>query len=90
MVVINGAIYLVSLMPKFIVVLLRVIYSKRFKNFCTERISCDLISEEADFFILISMISNFYIFYRFNKKFRESFKNLLGKLILKIRKINFY
>ena len=77
MVVVNGLLYFISHAPEFVSTLLLLIFSKKLLHFCNERISCDLINEEAEFFIIISMISNFFIFKHFNKNFRNSFRQLI-------------
>ncbi len=77
MVVVNGILYFISHAPEFVSTLLLLIFSKKLLHFCNERISCDIINEEAEFFIIISMISNFFIFKHFNKNFRDSFRQLI-------------
>jgi len=84
MVLINSFFYSISHAPIFITTLLLIIYSKTMVNFCTERISCDLINEEANVFILVSMILNYLIFLYFNKNFEESFRDLKNYVISKI------
>ena len=76
MVLLNGALYLMSHFPVFITTILLLVFAKSLNHFCNERISCDLINEIADFFILISMITNFFIFNCFNKCFSESLEDI--------------
>ena len=80
MVILNGIVYFLSHMPKFVTTLLIVVFAARLRKFCQERMSCDLINEEAEFFVLISMIGNFYIFKGFNTSFGESYLDLKTRL----------
>jgi hypothetical protein len=80
MVLINSLVYFVSHAPIFVTTILLIAYAKRMAIFCTERMSCDLINEEADVFILVSMILNFFIFLFFNRHFDESFQEVKTKL----------
>ena len=81
MVFINNAVYFVSHVPSLVVTLFLIVYSKRMAQFCTERISCDILNEEAEVFILVSMISNFFIFLYFNRNFNESFFDLKNRFL---------
>ena len=85
MVIVNGLIYFVSHMPKCVTTLLLVVFTSKLRMFCIERISCDLLNEEAEFFALFSMISNFYIFKYFNPNFQESYRNLKARFQVAIR-----
>ena len=86
MVIVNGIVYFCSHMPKFVTTLLLIIYASKLKKFCTERISCDLINEEAEFFVVFSMLGNFYIFKCFNANFSESYADLKSRLIYPFRR----
>jgi hypothetical protein len=79
MILINSVFYFIAHAPIFVTTLLLIVYSKRMANFCTEKISCDLIIEEAEVFILVSMILNFFIFLCFNKNFRDSFHDVKNR-----------
>lgn len=81
MVFTNGVVYVLAHFPEFILTILMVSFADKLANFCHEKLSCDLINEEAGFFILISILSKFYIFMRFNKTFKESFIDLKSRLI---------
>ena len=76
MIIINGSIYFMSHIPECLTTLLLIIYKNKLTSFCFSRLSCDLINEQAEFFILISMVANFFIFKTFNITFHESFKKL--------------
>ena len=78
MVLINSFVYFVSHAPIFVTTILLIAYAKRMAIFCTERMSCDLINEEAQFFCLISISFQFFIFFKCNKNFRESFDELFS------------
>ena len=80
MVLINSLVYFMSHAPVFFTTLLLGIFSDKMAKFCTERLTCDLINEEADVFILISMILNFFIFLYFNKNFNGSFQDLKQRI----------
>ena len=80
MVIVNGSIYICSHMPRFVTTLLLIIFARKLKTFCTQRLSCDLINEEAEFFELFFMLSNFFIFKCFNSNFNESYLDLKASL----------
>jgi len=56
MILFNGLLYVFSHLPEFVVTLLLVVYSKKISNLCQYNFSCDLVSEEAEFFCLISIV----------------------------------
>ena len=80
MIVINGLVYFISHMPKCASTTLVIVFSNRLQNFCTDKMSCDLINEEAEFFEVISMIANFFIFKCFNRNFSESCVDLKQRI----------
>jgi hypothetical protein len=84
MVVLNLSLYLISHLPGFIVSLILIIFSNKLKNFCQFKLSCDLINEEAQFFFIISITFQYFIFNYFNKKFNDSFQELKQKFYQKI------
>ena len=67
MILFNSFIYILSHLPEFTMTLLLIIYSKKISNFCKNRFSCDLLNEEAEFFGLISIVCQFYVFKIFDK-----------------------
>jgi hypothetical protein len=77
----NGLLYVFSHLPEFVTTLLLVIYSKKISNYCQYNFSCDLVSEEADVFSLISIVCQFYIFKVFDKNFKISFLDLRQKFL---------
>ena len=79
MIIANGVIYFLSHIPKFVTTLLLLIFANKLKKYCHERLSCDLINEEAEFFAIFSMIANFYIYKCFNSQFNESYCDLKAK-----------
>ena len=85
MVVLNGLIYALSHLPEFVTRILLVCFAKKLSNFCSEKLSCDLANEEAQFFCLISIFSQFFIFLNFNKNFRSSFGDLKDVFVRKIK-----
>jgi hypothetical protein len=84
MVFINNVVYFVSHFPSFIITLFLILYSKRMAKFCTERISCDILNEEAEVFLLVSMISNYFMFLYFNRNFNESFQDLKYRFLKRL------
>jgi hypothetical protein len=81
MILFNGLLYVFSHLPEFVVTLLLVVYSKKISNLCQYNFSCDLVSEEAEFFCLISIVCQFYIFKIFDKNFKTSFQDLKHQLL---------
>ena len=82
----NSFIYVLSHLPEFVVTLLLIVYSREILNFCNFYLSCDMINEEAEFFGLISILGQFYIFLIFDKNFCSSFNDLKRKLIGNVHK----
>ena len=80
MILFNSFIYIVSHLPEFLVTLLLIVYSKKISNFCNDKFSCDLLNEEAEFFCLISIVCQFYVFKIFDKNFKRSFEELKSNL----------
>ena len=80
MIFFNGFIYIFSHLPEFIMTLLLIIYSKKVANFCNYKFSCDLLNEEAEFFSLISIVCQFYVFKIFDKHFKRSFDELKSNI----------
>ncbi len=78
MILTNGCMFALAHLPEFVITILLVSCRKYLTNFCTEKLSCDLINEEAQFFCLISISFQFFIFLKFNKSFRESFNDLFS------------
>ena len=81
MVLLNGVAYVASHTPVLVTTLILVVFSRRMVNFCSARMSCDLINEEAEVFKHISMISIFFILKHFNRHFNDSFQELKHKLL---------
>lgn len=88
MVLTNGFVYLMSHLPEFLIALIRISFEKKIAHFCTEKLSCDLINQEAEVFTLISIVSQLYIFLWFNKNFQSSRDDLIDKLKKKIHHCN--
>jgi hypothetical protein len=76
MVIVNSILYLISHMPEFVVSILLIIYTRKISNFCLNNLSCDLINEEAEFFNIMSIVFQFYVFKAFNKNFDDSYLDL--------------
>jgi hypothetical protein len=83
MILFNSFLYVLSHLPEFIITLLLIIYSKKISNFCKNKFSCDLLNEEAEFFGLISIVCQFYVFKIFDKNFKKSFNNIKSNGIFK-------
>jgi hypothetical protein len=71
--------YITSHLPECIVTILLVVYSKKISKFCENNISCEITSEEAEFFCLISIVCQSYIFIFFDKNFKASFKEIRAR-----------
>ena len=80
MVIINGLIYFLSNIIEFLVTIMLISFSRLISHFCNEKFSCDLFKEEAEFFILFWMISNFFILNHFNISFNNSYQDLKSKI----------
>ena len=75
----NSFIYLLAHLPEFVSTILLIQYATKISNFCNNELSCDLINEEAEFFSLLSIVGQFFIFWRFNKNFRTSLRDMIGR-----------
>ena len=83
MVIINGLIYVGSHLPLFISSVLLIVFSKKISNFCSHKYSCDIINEITKFFCVISMFLQFFIYFRFNYIFRNSFWDIKERIFKK-------
>ena len=81
MVLVNSILYLISHMPEFFVSILLITYTRKISNFCLNNLSCDLINEQAEFFNIISIVFQFFVFKAFNKKFNESYLDLKKRFL---------
>ena len=79
MVITNGVVYAISHLPEFIIAILLVVFRNFLTKFCTYKLSCDIINEEAQSFGFISVVIQFFIFLKFNKTFRESFNQIFKR-----------
>ena len=79
----NSILYITSHLPEFATVILLIVDSQKISKFCQYNYSCDLISEESEFFGLISIVFQFYIFKIFDKNFKTSFQDLKSRLCQK-------
>lgn len=84
MVIINGIIFLVSHAPEFLVRLLILVYEKNLINFCYSKYTCDKIDDLAGFLNLFSIVMQIFIYMKFNRIIRDSFRSVKAKLMLKI------
>lgn len=76
MICLNSLLYVVSHLPEFLVTLLLVVFAKSVAKFCHFNFSCHLMGEEAEFFSLVSIVCQFFIFKVFDKNFKASCKDL--------------
>ena len=83
MILFNCFIYIISHLPAFAMTLLLLIYSEIISIFCNNRSSCDLLHEEAEFFGLISIVCQFFVFKLFDRQFKMSFNEIKLKLFAK-------
>ena len=68
MIFFSSILCIISRLPEFLTNILLIIYSKNISKLCNYNFSCELISEEAEFFSLISISCQFYIFLIFDLK----------------------
>ena len=87
MILVNSLLYIFSHLPEFTITLLLIIYSKKISQFCMSNLSCDLINEEAEFFSLISIACQFYIFKIFDKNFKSSYSDIKSSTIMFLKKL---
>ena len=80
MILLTNVIYAIAHMPEFISTLLLISFYKQISKFCLN-ISCDILNEEAQFFCLISIVCQFFIFIKFKKTFKSSLKDLISRII---------
>ena len=80
MVFCNGVLYICAHLPGSVTTLLLIVYAKKIEKFCNFNFSCDLMREEAEFFSIVSIVFQFYIFKAFDKNFQTSFRNLKKRL----------
>jgi hypothetical protein len=84
MVAFNGVIHFISHFPDFMITILLIHYKKFVENFCIFKLPCDLINEEAQFFNVFIILSQFFIYKRFNNNFNESFQNIKKRAFTRI------
>jgi hypothetical protein len=80
MILFNSFIYTFSHLPEFTMTILLIVYTQEITNFCVIKFSCDLLNEEAEFFCLISIVCQFYVFKIFDKNFKKSFDDIKSNL----------
>jgi len=83
MIWLNSFIYIISHLPEFTMTLVLIVYAKKISNYCLNKFSCDLLNEEAEFFGLISIVCQFYIFKIFDKNFKSSFNQIFSDFRLR-------
>ena len=76
----NSTVYILSHLPEFASAILLIAFAQNFSKFCQNTFSCDLINEEAEFFCLISIVCQFYIFNLFDRNFSKSYKELKSRV----------
>jgi len=83
----SGILFCLAHTPEFVLTVLMTIYRKKITSFCAERLSCDLVNEEALVFYLFSMCGQIVVLLKFNSRFRESFLNFISKIKVRIQNI---
>ena len=83
MIIVNGVIYFVSHSPEFVSSVLLIIFAHKISNICMFKISCDIINENAQFFSLVAITFQFFVFKRFDQNFKSSYIELESKLFEK-------
>ena len=79
MVLFNSFLYIFSHLPESLTTLMLIVYAGKISNFCQFNFSCDLVNEEGEFFSLISIVCQFYVFRIFDKNFKASFLDLKAR-----------
>jgi hypothetical protein len=85
MVLFNSFLYIFSHLPESLTTLMLIVYARKIANFCQFNFSCDLINEEGEFFSLISIVCQFYVFRIFDKNFKASFLDLKARSCCMLR-----
>jgi hypothetical protein len=80
---VNLFVYFISNMPEFFSTIFLIGYSEKMQPFCQDKLSCDLINDEAQVFTLISILVQFYVFIKFDKNFKTSLKDLTARFLFK-------
>lgn len=83
MVIINNAIFTVSHLPEFLTTSLMVVFNENLYFLCIREFECDNISRISQFFIFISIMSQFSVNNKFNKVFNESLKLIMKRKFAK-------
>ena len=78
MIIATNVIYFFAHMPELIINILHISYFKKISKFC-QKISCDILNEEAQFLSLISIVCQFYIFVKFKRSFKSSLSDLFSR-----------
>ena len=76
MIFVNGFVFFIAYFPEFITNILLIALDKYISMFCFTYISCNIISELAQFFNFISISFQFFVCKKFNKRFSKSFNSL--------------
>ena len=79
MIIINGVVYFCAHFPELVMLVLLYAFQSRVFYFCSFQMTCDKLNEMAQFFVFISIISQFFINNAFNKHFNESFRHLFNR-----------
>ena len=74
MVVVNNVVFLVAHLPELVIVVLVLAYNESLMLLCVYNYECDNLSRMAQFFLFVSIVSQFSINKKFNKVFDESFQ----------------
>jgi len=83
MIITNGTLFFISHIPEFVVTLLLIIFKTPLFEFCFRYFSCFELVEMAQAFHFISIVFQFFIFYKFDGNFLNSFRDILQRLFCK-------
>lgn len=72
----NGSLYFLAHIPEFVVTLLLIIFSQKLYDFCNYFFSCTELIGIAEGFNFLSIVFQLFIFLKFDRNFRESFKEM--------------
>ena len=79
MIIANGILYFFSHIPEFSVTILLIIFSRKLWEFCFSFYSCNDLVEISEAFNFLSIIFQIFIFLKFDKNFKESFKDVFKR-----------
>ena len=84
MLIINSCFQVLLRIPEIVALVYYLIFNLEMPAFCIYDYQCDIIADLFEFLFALSGVFQFILFYCFNKKFKESYKDAFN-----INKIGF-